>query len=139
MFAVDTVPICFVALIFRQLIVHPHRGMPAGLGLLPFWAVIAVLALAGLMRGLVNSARDISVRHVASSHSVGTVFAFVTTGFLVGQAFSPPLYGMLLDLGSPSIIFWVSGAFYAIGVGTIFLNRRLDRRAAVAAAGQPAE
>lgn len=100
----------------------------AGLGLLPFWGVIGVLALAGLLRGLVNAARDVSVRHVASNHSVGTVFAFVTTGFLLGGAIGPPLYGMLMDMGSPSIVFWVSGIFYAIGVSTIFINRWFERR-----------
>jgi predicted MFS family arabinose efflux permease len=109
----------------------------AGIGVLPFWAVVGALALAGLMRGVVNASRDISVRHIASSHSVGTVFAFVTTGFLLGQAVAPPLYGALIDLGSPEIVFWTSGAFYAIGIASVFVNRWIDARQA--AAGQPAE
>jgi FSR family fosmidomycin resistance protein-like MFS transporter len=33
-----------------------------GMGFAPFWAVIGMLAVAGLMRGLVNAARDVSVR-----------------------------------------------------------------------------
>jgi MFS family permease len=101
----------------------------AGLGVVPFWTVIGVLAVAGFLRGIVNAARDISVRHIVSGHSVGTVFAFVSTGFLLGQAVAPPLYGWLIDLGSPSIVFWTSGAFYAIGVGGILVNRWLDNRA----------
>jgi FSR family fosmidomycin resistance protein-like MFS transporter len=108
----------------------------SGQGLVPFWGVIGMLAVAGLMRGLVNAARDVSVRHIASSHSVGTVFAFVTTGFLLGQAFAPPLYGWLIDLGSPSVVFWTAGAFYGIAVGVIFLNRWMDRRAPVAEAAE---
>lgn len=100
----------------------------AGIGVLPFWLVIVVLGTAGAARGLVNSARDVSVRHVAGSHSVGTAFAFVTTGFLIGQAIGPPIYGMLIDIGSPEIVFWISGAFSFLGVCTVFVTRSGRRK-----------
>lgn len=95
----------------------------AGIGLLPFWLVIPVLGIAGAGRGLINAARDVSVRHVSSSQSVGTVFAFVSTGFLIGQAIGPPIYGALLDFGRPEIIFWVSGAFSMAAVATVFISK----------------
>lgn len=95
----------------------------AGLGFLPFWLLLGVMGLAGAARGLVNASRDVSVRHAAEGKSVGTVFAFVTTGFLLGQAIAPPIYGVLLDYGSPEIVFWVSAAFSLLAIGTVFMFR----------------
>jgi MFS family permease len=48
------------------------------------------------------------VRYISPKASVGTVFAFVTSGFLVGQAIAPPVYGLFLDFGSPGWVFWGS-------------------------------
>lgn len=95
----------------------------AGIGIMPFWLVIPVLGIAGAGRGLINAARDVSVRHVSTDQSVGTVFAFVSTGFLIGQAIGPPIYGALLDLGSPEIVFWTSGAFTMAAVATVFISK----------------
>ena len=95
-----------------------------GFDLLPFWLVIGVIGVGGAMRGLVNAARDISVRHSAGEHSVGTVFAFVSSGFLFGGAITLPIYGFLLDLGSPQIVFWASAFFSVCSVLTITLHSR---------------
>jgi len=95
-----------------------------GFGFLPFWLVIGVMAVGGAMRGLVNAARDVSVRHSAGGHSVGTVFAFVSTGFLLGGAITLPFYGYLLDLGSPQIVFWTSAVFSIGSVATVVLHSR---------------
>lgn len=95
----------------------------AGLGILPFWLVLIIMGLGGAMRGLVNATRDVTVRHLAGEHSVGTAFAFVTTGFLLGQAIAPPIYGYLIDHGSPEIVFWASAAFSLISIGTVFASR----------------
>ena len=70
------------------------------------------------------------MRHLAGAHSVGTAFAFVTTGFLIGQAIAPPIYGYLIDHGSPENVFWASAAFSLISIGTVFASRtRLFRDA----------
>ena len=95
-----------------------------GSDMLPFWLVIGVIGIGGAMRGLVNAARDVSVRHSAGEHSVGTVFAFVSSGFLFGGAITLPLYGFLLDLGSPRIVFWTSAAFSVFSVLTVMLHSR---------------
>jgi len=92
----------------------------AGMGFVPFWLLIGVMGVAGAARGFVNASRDVSVRHAAEGKSVGTVFAFVSTGFLVGQAISPPIYGLLLDFGSSEIVFWVSAAFSLIAAATVY-------------------
>ncbi|MCH8091134.1 MAG: MFS transporter, partial [Proteobacteria bacterium] len=95
----------------------------AGWGALPFWLALGALGLAGLARGIVNASRDLMVRHIAGGASVGTAFAFVTTGFLLGQAIAPPIYGYLIDQGSPQFVFWASAAFSLISIGTVFASR----------------
>jgi len=95
----------------------------AGIGVLPFWLSIVVLGMAGGMRGFVNAARDVSVRYAAGDVPVGTAFAWVTTGFLVGQSIGPTLYGALLDVGSPTVVFWTSAGFSLLAVSTLFFNK----------------
>ncbi len=85
---------------------------------LPFWIALVLLAAVGALRGLVNTSRDIMVRHAVPGASVGTVFAFVTTGFMFGQAVSPTIYGLLMDGASPGMVFWASAAFSLICIGT---------------------
>ena len=91
----------------------------AGLGLTPFWIVIGLVGAAGALRGLVNASRDVSVRHAATDVSVGTLFGFVTTGYSGGQILGPPLYGWLLDIGHPQLVFWGSAAFSTLAIATM--------------------
>ena len=95
-----------------------------GLNILPFWSVIVALALSGGMRGLVNAARDVNVRHSAGTHSVGTVFAFVSTGFLFGGAVALPIYGIILDHGSPEAVFLLSAVMTLGAILATFLHSR---------------
>jgi len=88
----------------------------------PFWACIGLLAVAGALRGGVNAARDVAVRHVARHLPIGTVFGFVSTGFLVGQALAGPLYGWMYDRFSPEVVFYVSAAASLSAIATVLLN-----------------
>ena len=95
----------------------------AGLGVAPFWVVIGLVGAAGALRGLVNAARDVSVRHAATDVSVGTLFGFVTTGYSGGQILGPALYGWLLDMGHPQLVFWGSAAFSTLAIATMATSR----------------
>ncbi len=94
-----------------------------GTGVMPFWLVVGTLCLAGVMRGGVNATRDVAVRRVIEHLPVGTVFAFVSTGFTVGQAFGGAIYGYLFDNFPPNYIFYVSALFMMIGASTVLLNK----------------
>jgi MFS transporter, FSR family, fosmidomycin resistance protein len=91
-----------------------------GFGGMPFWIAVVLIGSAGGMRGLVNASRDVMVRFAAPKDNVGTVFGFVTTGFTVGQALSPMIYGVMMDHGSPNLIFLVSAGFSILCIGTAF-------------------
>jgi predicted MFS family arabinose efflux permease len=95
----------------------------AGSGAVPFWIALGGLAVAGFMRGVVNASRDLMVRHMTGGASVGTAFAFVTTGFMVGQAVAPVFYGWLMDIGRPHAVFWTAAGFTALAIATVFLSR----------------
>ena len=99
-----------------------------GFGGMPFWLAVLLIGSAGAMRGLVNASRDVMVRFAAPKDSVGTVFGFVTTGFMVGQAISPAIYGVMMDRGAPDLIFLVSAGFSILCIGTAFAtgNKETD-------------
>ena len=94
----------------------------AGTDFLPYWLVVACLAIGGATRGAANASRDVAVRQVATNVPVGTVFGFVSTGFLVGQGLGGPLYGWLFDNYPPEYVFFASAAFSVLALGTILFN-----------------
>lgn len=94
-----------------------------GTTMLPFWGVFGAFVVAGLMRGLVNPSRDVLVRAAAPAGAVGVVFGFVTTGFSVGQGLSPLLYGWLMDIGSPAMVFWIAAGFTVLALLMVVFSR----------------
>ena len=104
----------------------------SGTGSLPFWLVVGALCIAGATRGGVNASRDVAVRHVAAHIPIGTVFGFISTGFLLGQAVAGPFYGWLLDNYPPQYIFYVSAAVYVVGIMTVLINPGARQRVAAA-------
>ena len=91
--------------------------------LLPFWLVLVTFSCVGFMRGLVNPSRDILVRRAAPSGAVGAAFGFITTGLMVGQGLAPPVYGWLMDTGSPTTLFWLAAGFMLITIPLVFASR----------------
>ncbi len=93
-----------------------------GTTMFEFWMIIPILCLAGAVRGGVNATRDVAVRHVAAALPVGTIFGFVTTGFLVGQAIGGVIYGYLFDNYLPNVIFYASSIFFVLAMFSILFN-----------------
>lgn len=95
----------------------------AGTELLPYWLVVGCLAIGGAMRGAANASRDVAVRHIATDVPIGTVFGFVSTGFLVGQGLGGPIYGWLFENYPPQMVFYASAAFSVLALLTVLFNR----------------
>lgn len=91
--------------------------------ILPFWIVVGVFSVSGLMRGMVNPSRDVMVRAASPAGQIGATFGFVTTGFTVGAAAAPMLYGWLMDTGSADLVFWVAAGFIVSGVILVVVFR----------------
>lgn len=102
---------------------HPTRIVTIGLGSSgcviaiialvgfgPAW-LIALMGLAGFLSGLIMPSRDIIVREVTPPGAFGTVFGFVSTGFSVAGVVAPLLFGWLMDLGEPRLVFLIIAGF----------------------------
>jgi len=98
-----------------------HLG-PAGL--------VAFVAVAGFCIGATMPSRDMLVRAATPAGSSGKVFGFVYSGLDMGAAISPVVFGLLIDLGEPRVIFYALGAFLLCAIATVV---QLSLRAPAAA------
>jgi MFS family permease len=95
------------------------------IGTVPLGAVplIVLMAIAGLLSGIIQPSRDMIVRAVTPPGSFGKVFGFVTTGFNVGGVIGPLLFGWLMDRGEPRAIFLTVVAITLLSLLTVSTTR----------------
>ncbi len=72
---------------------------------LPFTAVLALIAFAGVTVGTVGPARDMLIRAAAPEGATGKVFGFVYSGLDIGSCVGPLAFGWLMDHDSPRLVF----------------------------------
>ena len=97
------------------------------LKLLPLeWVIIPMLGSAVTV-AMMSPSRDLMVRKICPPGTIGTVFGFVTTGFSVGAAVGPPIFGYVADIGRPDLIFWLSGAFTLLCIVSIYAAKAVSR------------
>jgi FSR family fosmidomycin resistance protein-like MFS transporter len=104
---------------------------------LPGVVLVPMLGAAGFCAGIIAPSRDMMVRAAAPPGAVGRVFGIVSTGFNIGGAIGPVIYGWLMDSGRPLSVFAVSVCFMLCLVALALLGDL--RRARARAAPQPAE
>jgi MFS family permease len=92
-----------------------------GLVALPALVLALVFVAIGLLQGSARTSRDMLVRQVTPPGATGRVFAFVMTGLNVGSAITPALFGLLLDLGEPRVIFLLLALFLMAAAGVVLL------------------
>jgi MFS family permease len=88
---------------------------------LPAPALIGLMAIAGLLQGIVMPSRDLLVRAVTPPGSFGKVFGFVTSGFNIAGMVAPIVFGWMMDQGNPQAVFLASVAFGIASAVTILL------------------
>mgnify|MGYP006091446657 CR=1 FL=1 len=98
-----------------------------GTASIPLVVLISCFMIGGFARGIVNPSRDMMVREIAPAGALGTVFAFVSTGFNVGQGLAPLAYGALLDGGLNNEVLYLSSGFMEMSILLLVFsrNRRL--------------
>jgi MFS family permease len=87
----------------------------AGLAL-PTPGLIAAMALAGFLGGVITPSRDMLVRDAAPPGAAGRAFGIVSTGFNFGGIVSPLLFGWFMDHALPHWVFGGSAFFMALTV-----------------------
>jgi len=110
-----------------------------GLTVLPFSNTAAALFFVGFMLGVVMPSRDLTVRTVTPPGSIGKAFGYVSSGFGVGGVFGPPVYGTLMDLALPQVIFFVSAGMMIATIVVALAATAVARRFTGALAMQPAK
>ncbi|HZT86478.1 MAG TPA: MFS transporter [Stellaceae bacterium] len=92
-----------------------------GLGTVP---LVLAMGGAGLLGGLIMPSRDMLVRAAAPPGAVGRTFGIVTTGFNIGGAVGPMLFGWIMDRGAPHWVFGASVIFMVITAATAMIGDR---------------
>ncbi|MDE2604191.1 MAG: MFS transporter [Bradyrhizobium sp.] len=91
---------------------------------LPPPLLIAAMALAGFLGGMIAPSRDMLVRNAVPPGAAGRAFGIVSTGFNIGGIVSPLLFGWIMDQNMPH---WVFGTSVVFMVLTVLLALVTDR------------
>jgi FSR family fosmidomycin resistance protein-like MFS transporter len=91
-----------------------------------------LMALAGLCVGITGPSRDSIVRRATPPGSSGRVYGFVYSGLDFGSTLAPAAFGLLVDRGSPVVVYLVVVFALMLAVFTV-----LDIRREVVRRGKP--
>jgi MFS family permease len=85
---------------------------------LPDIVLVILMTVGGLTNGIMYPSRDMMVRAASPPDAVGRVFGFVSSGLYLGGMVAPLLYGRLMDVGRPRIVFTTVAAFFLLALVT---------------------
>ncbi|GAC1332691.1 MAG: MFS transporter [Bradyrhizobium sp.] len=91
---------------------------------LPPPLLLAAMAAAGFLGGVIAPSRDMLVRNAAPAGAAGRAFGIVSTGFNLGGIVSPLVFGWIMDQNLPR---WVFGASVIFMTLTVLLALVTDR------------
>jgi MFS family permease len=91
---------------------------------LPSPLLMAAMASAGFLGGVIAPSRDMLVRNAAPPGAAGRAFGIVSTGFNIGGIISPLLFGWIMDQNLPH---WVFGASVVFMILTVLLALVTER------------
>jgi MFS transporter, FSR family, fosmidomycin resistance protein len=101
------------------------------------WLITPIMLIAGASNGLTAPSRDVLIRRTAQGAGLGSVFGFVYSGFDLGSATAPLLFGVLLDRHEAHEVFVGVAIAFAFAVLTVMQVQH--RAAARTPAMTPAE
>jgi MFS family permease len=92
--------------------------------------LVAAMAAAGFLSGMIAPSRDMLVRAAAPPGASGRVFGIVTTGFNLGGTIGPLIGGWIMDHSLPRWVFYSSVIFMAatavMALASEWRSRRRD-------------
>jgi MFS family permease len=111
-------------------------ALALGTGVFPALAAVALFLTVGGVRSVGALARSKLTDDLSAADAVGTSFAVLTVGIMVGSAVAPPAFGYLIETHGPVpayvAVAGVSVAATAVAAGVVvaFAESRVVRRAA---------
>jgi len=100
--------------------------------LVPAMGAVGLLLAVGAVRSAGGPARDELTERLADTGAVGTSFAVVTIGLMLGSTVAPPLFGFVIEAAGVTTAFYLIAATAALTtlVTLAVLARFVDRSAA---------
>ncbi len=92
---------------------------------MPVVMLTSALFAAGLGHGILRPSRDKMVQMATPRGSIGRTFGFITTGAYCGNALTPALFGWIVDLGQPRVVFWLISLLILLQGGVILAARQI--------------
>jgi predicted MFS family arabinose efflux permease len=80
-------------------------GLLLATGVLPIEIIVMAFIVIGLGLGIAAPSRDLMIRAATPSGASGRVYGIVYSGIDLGAAISPLVFGILLDIGMPKLLF----------------------------------
>lgn len=93
----------------------------------PAMAVPALFGAMGLGAGVAGPSRDLLVKRSSPDNATGRVYGVVYSGLDIGQAVAPLLFGTLMDLQRPSMVWLGIAVVQAVLIASAFNVRRVRR------------
>jgi MFS family permease len=102
-------------------------ALTLGFAPVPAAWVPVLFGLMGAGAGVAGPSRDLIVKRAAPPNATGRVYGVVYSGLDIGQAIAPLLFGTLMDLGRPALVWLSIAAVHAVLIGSAFQVRRVRR------------
>jgi MFS family permease len=93
----------------------------------PGTAVPFLFGVMGLGAGIAGPSRDLLVKRSTPDHATGRVYGVVYSGLDIGQAVAPLLFGSLMDMHQPSMVWVGIAVVQGVLIASAFNVRRVRR------------
>jgi MFS transporter, FSR family, fosmidomycin resistance protein len=98
-----------------------------GFATIPAMAVPVLFGAMGFGAGIAGPSRDLLVKRSAPDNATGRVYGVVYSGLDIGQAIAPLVFGTLMDLHQPSMVWLGIALVQAVLIVSAFNVRRVRR------------
>lgn len=98
-----------------------------GFASIPALAVPVLFGAMGFGAGIAGPSRDLLVKRSAPDNATGRVYGVVYSGLDIGQAIAPLVFGTLMDLHQPSMVWLGIALVQAVLIVSAFNVRRVRR------------
>jgi MFS transporter, FSR family, fosmidomycin resistance protein len=102
-------------------------ALTIGFADVPALAVPVLFGAMGFGVGMAGPSRDLLVKRSSPDNATGRVYGVVYSGLDIGQALAPLLFGTLMDLHRPSLVWLGIAAVQGVLIASAFNVRRVRR------------
>jgi len=93
----------------------------------PGWAVPVLFGAMGFGAGIAGPSRDLLVKRSSPDNATGRVYGVVYSGLDIGQAVAPLMFGTLMDMHQPALVWLGIAVVQGVLIASAFNVRRVRR------------